>query len=101
MQQEIIEIINVLKQANEFVYPAALHAAKVGAYMQLFIGSGVIAVIILCICLFYKSAEGEDLHAHLIVTGVFFLFIAFMVVAMGIYGLNTLEYQAFKMLIAR
>jgi hypothetical protein len=99
MENEVLGIINILKEANEFIFPAALHAAKIEAYMFVFFGLGVIIAVWLCIGIFYTCLSEEGLEVPVIIGGIFFSVLAFLFIVTGIYELNTLEYQAFKMIL--
>ena len=97
MENEILSLIELLKSTSSTVYPMALHAATVAAITEICFGSLLTLGIMVLVFIAYKRDWDEVSY----VIGFTLSPVTIGILILGIYEYNTLEYQAFKMLLGR
>ncbi|MHC4607864.1 MAG: hypothetical protein ACYTAF_13205 [Planctomycetota bacterium] len=93
MESEVLAVIELLKGANSVLWPALIHAAVVEGWILVGVGSTLSTLGLVAVAMTHKFFD-EIVY----VIGGFVLFLGVSLLLCGVYHLNTIEYQAYKML---
>jgi len=101
MEQEIIGVISLLREANSVVWAAALRAVALESTIKIVVGLFFSVLFGVASGLFFVAAKENDDCAVVGVIAAFLTFISIYFVISGFYMKLTLEWQAVAAILGR